>query len=342
MENQESSSDELHHMDEITEDQVVVEPLIATNTPLDAVEPQSPSSSSLEAESSTSAHVQAAAKKSRQRDSKAIIAKAQGLKKDMRKGFYLLGGLQIASFVLIGFMLFSMLQMQENQQLNQQEMAVTLKQFRHEGMDMQNDLKADLRQVNASITYFQQLLASQHDEKNLFLKILILSNKVEPELAKSIARYVKYYAGIYKLDADMVLAIMAYESAFNPVAVSSVGAVGLMQILPQWKPVLGIADSLKNPETAIKFGMQIFGMYLKMYGDTELALTAYNRGPGPVDVNLLRGKDPRNGYAARVMKIYHQLSVLNGKQDPRVDIIALARAEAKLAKLEAAKMKLNK
>src|SRR5207237_2637566 len=85
---------------------------------------------------------------------------------------------------------------------------------------------------------------------------------------------------------------------------SPVGAVGLMQVMPQWEKVLGISGSLKDPEVAIKYGLEVFGFYMEMYKDIEMALTAYNRGPGPVDVALMRGKDPKNLYAPKVMKVY--------------------------------------
>ena len=276
--------------------------------------------------------------KTRRRENQAVIAKARSLKQDMLKGFYILGGLQLLSFSVISVLLFSQWQMYSANEAYQRQ----LEKYGVEGSDVQQVMREEIRGLNTSMVYFQQLLSSQHAENNLFLKTMVLGKSIDPELARSIARYVKHYASIYQLDADMILAIMAYESAFDPDAVSSVGAAGLMQILPQWKPVLGIAESLNRPETSIKYGMQIYGMYLNMYGDTELALTAYNRGPGPVDVNLLKGRDPRNGYAAKVMSIYNKLTALNGKRDPRVDVIALARAEANLAKGKAEQLKLSK
>ena len=104
---------------------------------------------------------------------------------------------------------------------------------------------------------------------------------------------------------------MNVESRFNPNAVSSAGAVGLMQVMPQWEKVLGISGSLKDPEVSIKYGLEIFGFYMEMYKDIEMALTAYNRGPGPVDVALMRGKDPKNTYAPTVLKVYGRLKGLS-------------------------------
>jgi hypothetical protein len=45
-----------------------------------------------------------------------------------------------------------------------------------------------------------------------------------------------------------------------------------------------------------------------------MALTAYNRGPGPVDYALMRGKDPDNGYAGKIRAVYNRLRAINGSQ----------------------------
>src|SRR5207237_4326912 len=125
----------------------------------------------------------------------------------------------------------------------------------------------------------RQYIASSSAEQVVFLKILVLKPDVEVTLARRIAQHAQKYAALYKRDPDLVLAIIAEESRFNPDAVSPVGAIGLMQVMPQWEKVLGIQGSLKDPEVSIKYGLQVFGFYMEMYKDIEMALTAYNRGP---------------------------------------------------------------
>ena len=61
----------------------------------------------------------------------------------------------------------------------------------------------------------------------------------------------------------------------------------------------------------IKYGLQVLGFYLEMYQDLEMALTAYNRGPGPVDAALVKGRNPNNGYAPKVLSTYERLKKLN-------------------------------
>ena len=160
-------------------------------------------------------------------------------------------------------------------------------------------------------TELRQYVASSSAEQVIFLKILVLKPDVDLTLARNIARQAHKYAALYKRDPDLVLAIIAEESRFNPDAVSPVGAVGLMQVMPQWEKVLGIQGSLKDPETSIKYGLQVLGFYMEMYKDIEIALTAYNRGPGPVDMSLMRGKDPKNTYAPKVLKVYERLKNLS-------------------------------
>src|SRR4051812_34374672 len=166
------------------------------------------------------------------------------------------------------------------------------------------DLSDQAMSIKMEGTELRQYVASSSAEQVIFLKILVLKPDIDLTLARNIARQAHKYGALYKRDPDLVLAIICEESRFNPDATSNVGAIGLMQVVPQWEKVLGIQGSLKDPETSIKYGMQVLGFYMEMYKDIEMALTAYNRGPGPVDMALMRGKNPKNGYAPQVLKVY--------------------------------------
>ncbi|TMA25736.1 MAG: lytic transglycosylase domain-containing protein [Deltaproteobacteria bacterium] len=178
------------------------------------------------------------------------------------------------------------------------------------------DLTDQAQSIKMEGTELRQYVASSSAEQVIFLKILVLKPDVDLVLARNIARQAHRYGALYKRDPDLVLAIIAEESRFNPEAVSPVGAVGLMQVMPQWEKVLGIQGSLKDPEVSIKYGMQVLGFYMEMYKDIEMALTAYNRGPGPVDMALMRGKNPKNGYAPQVLKVYERLKSLSIPSGP--------------------------
>lgn len=80
------------------------------------------------------------------------------------------------------------------------------------------------------------------------------------------------------LPPSLVLALIEVESAFRPEAVSSAGAVGLMQIMPFWIEELGLAaDDLKAPERNLRYGCTILAYYLaRENGDFTRALARYN------------------------------------------------------------------
>ncbi len=172
-------------------------------------------------------------------------------------------------------------------------------------------LKDQAHALKVEVENLRLYIGSAANEDVLFLKIMILKPKIEQGLARAIAHHVHKYSELYGKDPNLALAIIAIESDFNPKATSSVGAVGLMQVMPQWKKVLGIQGDLDDPEVSIRYGLQVLGFYLEMYKDMEMALTAYNRGPGPVDMALMRGKDSKNGYSARVLEAYQRLKALS-------------------------------
>ncbi|MFO0595282.1 MAG: lytic transglycosylase domain-containing protein [Myxococcaceae bacterium] len=157
----------------------------------------------------------------------------------------------------------------------------------------------------------QQAVSSHAHEEALFLKMLILKPSLDHALGHRIATIVQQQCALFGQDPNLVLAIMATESDFDPKVRSNQGAVGLMQVMPHWKKVLGLEQDLTEPEVSIRAGIQILGFYQQMYRDPELALTAYNRGPGPVDGALVRGSSPANGYAAKVLGTYERLKGLD-------------------------------
>lgn len=165
--------------------------------------------------------------------------------------------------------------------------------------------------LREEIVNLRGYVASRTTEDVIFLKIMIAKPRLEHDTAREIAQHVRHYAGVYGQDPDLVLAMIDIESDFDPTIVSHMGAVGLMQVMPQWKRVLGIDEDLRDIETSIKYGLQILGFYREMYKDLEVALTAYNRGPGAVDAALMKGRDPKNKYAPRVLERYAYFRALN-------------------------------
>ncbi len=95
-----------------------------------------------------------------------------------------------------------------------------------------------------------------------------------------------------------MLALIQVESAFRVEAVSSAGAVGLMQIMPFWIRELGLpADDLKDPWRNLRYGCTILAHYLAVErGDFTRALARYNGSLG------------KTWYPERVMRAWQRHS----------------------------------
>jgi len=110
---------------------------------------------------------------------------------------------------------------------------------------------------------------------------------------------VRAHAENYRLEPQLLAAVIYQESKFDADAVSSSGAVGLMQLLPStgqgiadrtggrnWQP-----DDLRNPELNVRYGSWYLRHLLDKYGDERLALAAYNAGQTNVDRWVAEGRE---------------------------------------------------
>jgi soluble lytic murein transglycosylase-like protein len=100
---------------------------------------------------------------------------------------------------------------------------------------------------------------------------------------------------VWKVDPLLILAVMAVESRYNPVAESPFGAKGLMQVIPRFHSEKlaehGGEGALLDPQVNIQVGAQILREYMRRFGETETALQMY---AGAFD-------EPTSAYAVKVL-----------------------------------------
>jgi len=107
----------------------------------------------------------------------------------------------------------------------------------------------------------------------------------QPEVASrdQIEGIIDRVAQKVKLAPELIRAVVAVESSYNPTAVSHAGAQGLMQLMPATAADLGVKDSF-DPVDNISGGSRYLSRLLdKYHGDLDHALAAYNWGQGNVD-----------------------------------------------------------
>ncbi|WP_437308024.1 lytic transglycosylase domain-containing protein [Sorangium sp. So ce388] len=120
------------------------------------------------------------------------------------------------------------------------------------------------------------------------------------------ATYVREAAKLYSLPVELILAVMKVESGFNPQAVSRVGAMGLMQLMPKTAEEVGARDPFE-PRQNVLGGARYLRILINAYdGSLTLALAAYHAGASAVD--RYAGVPPypeTRRYVASVRALYH-------------------------------------
>jgi hypothetical protein len=118
---------------------------------------------------------------------------------------------------------------------------------------------------------------------------LLSTYRSAPRARTDYSKYVKRFdseirtASVkYDVEEELIRAVIKAESDFDPYAISSAGALGLMQLMPQTAKRFGVNDSF-NPAQNIDGGVRYLKLLRKMFNDTRLAVAAYHAGENRVE-----------------------------------------------------------
>lgn len=114
----------------------------------------------------------------------------------------------------------------------------------------------------------------------------------------------------YGVDPQLIYSIIKIESNYNDRAVSSAGAQGLMQLMPQTAKRFSVTDSFDS-EQNIKAGIEYIAFLIDRYQDVNYALAAYNAGENAVDnyMGIPPYKETQN-YVKKISREYKKLTGL--------------------------------
>ncbi|MEK6776373.1 MAG: lytic transglycosylase domain-containing protein [bacterium] len=110
----------------------------------------------------------------------------------------------------------------------------------------------------------------------------------------------------YGVEENLIRAVIKAESDFDPYAISSAGAQGLMQLMPETAKRMGVEDSF-NPAQNIDGGARYLMQLQSMFDDSRLAIAAYHAGENNVtaygDIPPIPATQT---YVSRVLRYYDQ------------------------------------
>ena len=172
----------------------------------------------------------------------------------------------------------------------------------------------------ASLANPEVLVRASVNGKKVFYNLAPTHEPVRVTLApRPLSIRVHHYAPIieqacykYKVDPDLVKALIQVESAYNSQALSNAGAIGLMQLMPATATRFGV-KKIYDPQDNIYGGVQYLRFLLHLFkGDLTLAVAGYNAGEGAVQrFNGVPPYTETRNYVSRVLTLYAKADAPN-------------------------------
>ncbi len=171
-----------------------------------------------------------------------------------------------------------------------------------------NRLQSSLYPKPYSPTVRRAIVKSVHWAKDK--EILRLVERAEKKYGSQIDQISKkYYA-----DPQDIKAIAIVESLMDEAAKSSEGAIGLMGVKSSTGREMGFTD-IEHPIKNLNAGVKYYKKLLDRFKDRDLALAAYNLGPGAVENRLSSGFDPETiNYIWKIRRVVH---IINKSESQR-------------------------
>ncbi len=168
-----------------------------------------------------------------------------------------------------------------------------------------SDIPSDLFQQKSMITKLELLrrVITAPNNPAATAKQNTLSHSSAANDEKPFSEIIREASAKYGVDEEVISAVIQQESSFNPGAVSSCGAMGLMQLMPETAKSLGVTDPY-NAEQNIMAGTKYLKQRIDEFGgNLSLGLAAYNAGSGAV--RKYGGIPPYKETQEYVKKIVH-------------------------------------